>query len=108
VTALDLPEAKGTYFLIASAVQMKRPEIGRVGAYGFVPGFYAYIGSAFGSGGLRAPRSPPGINRLCGVRYASRADVIVGIPLWAQYQRIYRRRRLPSTFTQVSDPARAN
>jgi Uri superfamily endonuclease len=52
--AMDLPEAKGTYVLIASVVQMKRLEIGRLGAYDIVPGFYAYVGSAFGSGGLRA------------------------------------------------------
>jgi Uri superfamily endonuclease len=51
---MDLPEAKGTYVLIASMAQMKRLEIGRLGAYDIVPGFYAYVGSAFGSGGLRA------------------------------------------------------
>jgi Uri superfamily endonuclease len=54
VMAMDLPEAKGTYVLIASVVQMKRLEIGRLGAYDIVPGFYAYVGSALGSGGLRA------------------------------------------------------
>jgi len=51
---IELPEAKGTYVLIASVAQMKRLEIGRLGAYDVVPGFYAYVGSAFGSGGLRA------------------------------------------------------
>ena len=53
VMAVPLPEAKGTYVLIASVAQMKRLEIGRLGAYDIVPGFYAYVGSAFGSGGLR-------------------------------------------------------
>src|SRR6266699_5723114 len=49
-----LPEAKGTYVLIACVSQMKRLEIGCLGAFDIVPGFYAYVGSAFGSGGLRA------------------------------------------------------
>jgi Uri superfamily endonuclease len=51
---MDLPEDKGTYILIASVAQMKRLEIGSLGAFAFVPGFYAYVGSAFGAGGLRA------------------------------------------------------
>src|SRR5579859_3412871 len=51
---MDLPEVKGTYVLIASVAQMKRLEIGRLGPYDIVPGFYAYVGSAFGSGGIRA------------------------------------------------------
>jgi Uri superfamily endonuclease len=51
---MDLPEAKGTYILIASVAQAKRLEIGRLGPYDIIPGFYAYVGSAFGSGGLRA------------------------------------------------------
>jgi len=54
VMAMDLPEVKGTYVLIASVAQMKRLEIGRLGAYDIVPGFYAYVGTAFGAGGLRA------------------------------------------------------
>jgi len=52
--AMDLPEAKGTYVLIAFVAQMKRLEIGRLGAYDIVPGYYAYVGSAFGEGGLCA------------------------------------------------------
>jgi Uri superfamily endonuclease len=54
VTAMDLPEAKGTYVLVAFAAQMKRLEIGRLGACDIVPGYYAYVGSAYGAGGLRA------------------------------------------------------
>jgi Uri superfamily endonuclease len=53
VTAMDLPEAKGTYVLIACVAQMKHLEIGRLGAYGIVPGHYACVGSALGAGGLR-------------------------------------------------------
>jgi Uri superfamily endonuclease len=52
--AMDLPEAKGTYVLIALVAQMKRLEIGRLGPYDIVPGYYAYVSSAFGTGGLRA------------------------------------------------------
>jgi Uri superfamily endonuclease len=51
---MDLSEAKGTYVLIASVAQMKRLEVGRLGTFDIVPGFYAYVGSAFGAGGLRA------------------------------------------------------
>ena len=50
----ELPEAKGTYVLIAYVSRMKRLEIGRLGTYDLIPGFYAYVGSAFGPGGLRA------------------------------------------------------
>src|SRR5208282_5771744 len=52
--AMDLPEAKGSYVLICSVAQMKRLTIGRLGSFDIVPGFYAYVGSAFGAGGLRA------------------------------------------------------
>ena len=52
--AMDLPEAKGTYVLIDFVAKMKRLEIGRLGAYDIVPGYYAYVGSAFGPEGLRS------------------------------------------------------
>jgi Uri superfamily endonuclease len=51
---MDLPEAKGTYILIAQVSEMKRLEVGSLGKFDITPGFYAYVGSAFGSGGLRA------------------------------------------------------
>ena len=51
---MDLPEEKGTYVLIASVGQMKRIQIGQLGKFDIVPGFYAYVGSAFGAGGLCA------------------------------------------------------
>ncbi len=50
---MDLPEDKGTYILIAQVRQMKRLELGSLGQFDIVPGFYAYVGSGFGSGGLR-------------------------------------------------------
>jgi len=49
-----LPEERGTYILIASVGQMKWLVIGSLGEVEVVPGFYAYVGSAFGAGGLRA------------------------------------------------------
>ena len=51
---VELPEAKGTYILLVSLNQAKRLEIGRLGAFDLVPGFYAYVGSAHGAGGLHA------------------------------------------------------
>ena len=51
---MELPDDKGTYVLIASVPQMKRVEVGQLGRYDIVPGFYAYVGSAFGAGGLAA------------------------------------------------------
>ena len=51
---MELPDQGGPYVLIASLDRVKSIEIGRLGKYQVVPGFYAYVGSAFGSGGLRA------------------------------------------------------
>ena len=51
---MDLPHEKGTYVLIASVARIKRLAIGQLGEFDIVPGFYAYVGSAFGAGGLRA------------------------------------------------------
>jgi Uri superfamily endonuclease len=50
-----LPDKKGTYILIARLSQLKRLEIGSLGEFDILPGFYAYVyvGSAFGFGGLR-------------------------------------------------------
>ena len=53
-TTVSLPDEKGTYVLIASVPQMKRIEVGQLGEFDIVPGFYAYVGSAFGAGGLLA------------------------------------------------------
>jgi Uri superfamily endonuclease len=51
---MDLPENKGTYILVARVSGMRQVEIGSLGKYAIAPGFYLYVGSAFGSGGLRA------------------------------------------------------
>jgi Uri superfamily endonuclease len=51
---MEFPEEKGTYILIASVAQVKCIEIGSLGRCEVIPGFYAYVGSAFGFGGLQA------------------------------------------------------
>ena len=50
----QLPDAKGVYALILHLPTFQRLEIGRLGTFDFPPGYYAYIGSASGPGGLRA------------------------------------------------------
>ena len=50
----ELPKAKGTYILIANVAQVRGWRIGSLGKFDLIPGFYAYVGSAFGTGGLRA------------------------------------------------------
>lgn len=50
----ELPEEKGTYILWSAVTQTRRLEIGRLGRFHIAPGFYGYVGSAYGSGGLRA------------------------------------------------------
>jgi Uri superfamily endonuclease len=53
-SAMELPEAKGTYILITSVAQARRLQVGSLGRFELIPGYYAYLGSAFGPGGLRA------------------------------------------------------
>ena len=47
-----LTSDKGTYILISEVTQVQRLEVGRLGRFNLVPGFYAYVGSACGAGGL--------------------------------------------------------
>ena len=49
----EVPGAKGTYALIACAARTRRLEIGNLGAHEITPGYYVYVGSALGSGGVR-------------------------------------------------------
>ena len=44
----------GTYALILFAASDKLIEIGKLGRFAFTPGFYVYVGSACGPGGLKA------------------------------------------------------
>lgn len=51
---IDVPTAGGTYVLILKAASTRRVRIGSLGLLDLRPGYYAYVGSAFGPGGLRA------------------------------------------------------
>jgi Uri superfamily endonuclease len=44
----------GTYALVFKAKRKKRLKIGKLGTLNVKPGFYVYVGSAFGPGGLKA------------------------------------------------------
>lgn len=44
----------GTYALVLRAAQQKNVQVGRLGKLAMQPGFYVYIGSALGPGGLKA------------------------------------------------------
>lgn len=49
-----LPSAPGTYALVMQVVEPAQIGIGRWGRLEASPGFYVYVGSAFGPGGLAA------------------------------------------------------
>jgi Uri superfamily endonuclease len=46
---------KGSYLLVFQLPnEIRQLQVGRLGCFDFAPGYYLYIGSAFGSGGLAA------------------------------------------------------
>ena len=49
----DLPVQPGTYALILELVESRTLEVGQLGGFTFPAGFYVYMGSARGPGGLR-------------------------------------------------------
>ena len=49
-----LTNRPGTYALILQAFKPATQTVGKLGTMKVIPGFYIYIGSAFGPGGLRA------------------------------------------------------
>jgi Uri superfamily endonuclease len=49
-----IPSAAGTYALILRCPRLRRLRIGRLGFCDFPAGWYVYVGSAFGPGGLSA------------------------------------------------------
>lgn len=57
-----LPKIKGTYALLMRLKQKATIRIGQLGRFEFIPGYYLYLGSAFGPGGLKAR---VGRHRLC-------------------------------------------
>ena len=49
-----LPDRPGTYALILRLAHLATIGVGRLGCFQFPPGWYAYVGSAHGPGGLAA------------------------------------------------------
>ena len=45
---------KGTYAIIMELAKSAEITIGKLGQFQFKPGYYVYVGSAFGPGGLKA------------------------------------------------------
>lgn len=54
VGGLRLPAAPGSYLLVLELAGAKRIRVGALGRLALAPGYYAYLGSAFGPGGLAA------------------------------------------------------
>ena len=52
MTPDTLPSGPGTYILILQLENDKRIQIAKLGQFRFPTGYYAYVGSAFGPGGL--------------------------------------------------------
>lgn len=50
----QLPAQRGTYALLLYLSRATRVQIGKLGAFDFPRGYYVYVGSARGAGGLRA------------------------------------------------------
>jgi len=50
----QIPPAPGTYVLVLACARRDALRIGRLGVLSICPGFYVYVGSAFGPGGLAA------------------------------------------------------
>jgi Uri superfamily endonuclease len=53
VRAMQIPRARGTYVLILRLVRARRIQVGSLGRFCFPGGWFGYVGSAFGPGGLR-------------------------------------------------------
>ena len=51
---MNLLSLPGTYALILLSLRKTKIKIGRIGELQVKPGFYVYVGSAFGPGGLKA------------------------------------------------------
>ena len=48
------PEGPGTYVILLHLARLRRIPVGALGRHEFQSGYYLYVGSAFGPGGLRA------------------------------------------------------
>ncbi len=54
IVALDLPPEGGTYALVLRCTTERTIRVGKLGKVRLQPGYYVYVGSALGPGGLRA------------------------------------------------------
>lgn len=54
VTPGSIRQTRGTYVLVAKASLRRQIQIGKRGVLQLQPGWYVYVGSAFGPGGLAA------------------------------------------------------
>jgi Uri superfamily endonuclease len=54
MTELEIPTDRGTYALMLQSRVSLSLQVGALGNVAMCPGFYIYVGSAFGPGGLRA------------------------------------------------------
>lgn len=52
--ASAIEPSSGTYLLIMASTVQRQIVVGRLGRMEVVPGYYLYVGSAFGPGGIRA------------------------------------------------------
>jgi Uri superfamily endonuclease len=62
---LKIPSRPGTYALVLSSPACRPVVIGKLGTLKVKPGFYVYVGSAFGPGGLLARIGPHRNNTGC-------------------------------------------
>jgi Uri superfamily endonuclease len=53
-TFFEIPDTGGTYALLLACPQSRKLRIGRLGDYTIPRGWYIYVGSAFGPGGLKS------------------------------------------------------
>lgn len=53
MTLDTIPTDKGTYILVLHLADAAQITVGKRGTFAFPAGWYAYVGSAFGAGGLR-------------------------------------------------------
>ena len=51
---IEIPSTPGTYAVIMRLAKLAEIEVGKLGTFAFCPGYYVYVGSAFGPGGLKA------------------------------------------------------
>ena len=54
ITDFNMHAENGTYALVFKTQQTKKIIVGKLGTLKLQPGFYVYVGSAFGPGGLKA------------------------------------------------------